>query len=280
MTHSPPLNLCSSLQDPICAHSTSHTINGVCTVWYTCTGEELSGRGQGVEATAAPQTLRALLNLSFVQTRAARVRVQTEENAFRCGQMATGRFYKMARCAELAEARARERGEEYDYLLVLRPDVLYHAPFELPPPSCFNRPDLPTGATNWVSYNQEVLLTPWVNVGAIKALEKCACCDSKARKPKGCFHMGFAAPWIQFLYRQHFTKRKLVWLQSGAQQAKAKCLARWGHAIVRPQQERPDVDWGNLTNQHGVYRRHVEQRSAPAALPPERLLERASWDET
>ena len=182
-------------------------------------------------------------------------------------------FYKIARCAELAEARAKERGgAPYDYLLVVRPDVLYYAPFELPATNCFKRPDLPKGSTSWISYHQEVLLTPWANVNSIKALEECACCDVTARKPKGCFHMGLGAPWIQFLYRQHFTRRKLVWLQSGAQAAKAKCTARWGHAILRPSHERSGIDWGNLTSQHGVFRKHVTQRSKPTALPLEKLL--------
>ena len=126
---------------------------------------------------------------------------------------------------------------------------------------------------------QEVLLTPWANAAAIRTLEQCACCDTSARKPKGCFHMGLGAPWIQFLYRQHFVRRKLVWLQSGAQQSKAKCMARWPHSILRPVQERADLDWGNLTSQHGVYRAHVEQRKAPTALPPERLLEIAEMME-
>ena len=242
---------------------------------YLYLGEELSARGQGAESAAAPHALRALLNLSFVQ-RAAAVRVQTAENAFRCDQMATGRFYKMARCVELAEAHARTRGVSFDHLLILRPDVLYHAPFELPPARCFERRDLPNRANNWISYYQEVLLTPWSNAGAIKALEKCSCCDAKARKPKGCFHMGLTAPWIQFLYRQHFTRRKLVWLQSGAQQSKATCLARWAHSILRPQQERSGVYWGNLTNQHGMYRAHVEQLTTPSALPPDQLLESKS----
>ena len=93
---------------------------------YIYLGEEVSARGQGAEASAAPSKLRALQNLSLVQ-RAAAVRVQTEENAFRCDQMATGRFYKIARCVELAEAHAKSRGEGYDYLSVLRPCAHAHA---------------------------------------------------------------------------------------------------------------------------------------------------------
>ena len=106
---------------------------------------------------------------------------------------------------------------------------------------------------------QEVLLTPWANAAAIRTLEQCACCDTSARKPKGCFHMGLGAPWIQFLYRQHFVRRKLVWLQSGAQQSKAKCMARWPHSILRPVQER---GLGDLLHQLRVQRMMQKHRSS------------------
>jgi hypothetical protein len=77
---------------------------------YVFVGEELSHRGQSAPTSSSVRTLRSLLNLSRTSVRPTAVRVQTRENDFICDQMSTGRFYKIARCVELAQQRAHERG--------------------------------------------------------------------------------------------------------------------------------------------------------------------------
>ena len=196
---------------------------------YLYLGEELSARGQGPDSAASAASLRALASLPSTR-RAIATRIQTEENAFRCAQMATGRFYKIARCVEMVKAHATPAAHQpaatdyYAQILIIRPDVLYFAPFAPPAARCLpsatdSGSPTSSGATSsgatssgatsssivsseWISYQGEVLLTPYANIAALSDLEHVRCCNVTTRTPRGCFHRGLDAPWMQYLLRQ------------------------------------------------------------------------------
>ena len=262
---------------------------------YLFFGEELSARGQGAETAASAQAVRSLRELPATR-RAIAMRIQLKENDFRCGQMSTGRFYKIARCAEMITAHAaRQPAAPYAHVLVIRPDVLYFSSFTPPPAKCLPTSDDASAASTsissrWVSYQGEVLVTPMANLGMLMDLENLKCCNITARKPRGCFNKGLDAPWMQFLFRQHFQRHRLTWLQSGAQSKHAtgqnaqEALRRrycynWPHAILRPSDATREVpmpagvtSWQNLTNQHGVYRQAVATDARPPSVDPVELL--------
>ena len=290
---------------------------------YLFLGEELSGRGQGAETELAT-TLRTLRELPATR-RAIATRIQDHENSFRCEQMSTGRFYKIARCAEMVQAATAPADvpSRYGHILVIRPDVIYFAPFALPLPSCLpSTADVQKvlgavggaieGASaiaaastapseSWISYSGEVLLTPARNLHVLASLEHVRCCNVSARKPRGCFNKNLVAPWMQFLFRQHFVHHGLLWLQAGAQARKpvggtsaaaaaagAASNARrychnWPHAILRPSDPTREIampagvtSWQNLTNQHGVYRTSVATADAPPSWTIDELIDRSS----
>ena len=307
---------------------------------YLFLGEELSGRGQGAEADTLA-TLRRLKELPAVK-RAIGTRIQQRENAFRCGQMSTGRFYKIARCAEMISRHAHAQSSSkvqpnaaaagaaatttvqkqlYAHVLILRPDVIYFAPYGRCPgisPSAASataarHPEYnsirssssSSSSSSWISYQGEVLLTPYSNLKVLKSLEHVGCCNLTSRKPRGCFNRGlYSSPMISFLFRQHFQRHGLHWLQSGAQMlqrqpgvggggqpqppqqqaaaaARSACL-NWPHAILRPTDplnkavKLPEgvTSWLNLSNQHGVYRASVPTSERPESWPLDELIGR------
>jgi len=54
---------------------------------------------------------------------------QMVENNFSCGQMSTGSFYKIARCAQMVEQHARQHAVHYTSLLLTRPDLRLLGPW-------------------------------------------------------------------------------------------------------------------------------------------------------
>jgi hypothetical protein len=122
-------------------------------------------------------------------------------------------------------------------------------------------------------------------------------------------HTTTGRPWIQYLYRKHWSNHNLTWLQGGSQNDRgtkaynqsqasfgapgaANALRRcyvWRHHILRPNDDesgagsrrhprssstdaRTSIDWNNLSSEHGIFRSHVPKSSRPLALSPEALL--------
>ena len=137
-------------------------------------GAELSFRGQGG---AAPISLIGALDA------AAAVRLQYKENRIVCGTDAAGRFFKIARCAEMVRNYARLHNRSYDLLVMTRPDYLFGTTNPLPTlvRSAPRTPFL-------LNCRADFLLASYAD-GAEKAigLVDAACCDETRRSPRECF---------------------------------------------------------------------------------------------
>ena len=80
--------------------------------------------GVGAELASAEGVPASLLGALGA---AAAVRLQHEENPIACGTDAAGRFFKIAKCAEMVRTYARLHNRSYDLLVVTRPDYLFGA---------------------------------------------------------------------------------------------------------------------------------------------------------
>ena len=137
-------------------------------------GAELSFRGQGG---VAPASLLGALGA------AAAVRLQHEENPIACGTDAAGRFFKIAKCAEMVRTYARLKNRSYDLLVVTRPDYLFGAatPLATLVRSAPRTPFL-------LNCRADFLMASYAD-GVEKAagLADAACCDETRRSPRECF---------------------------------------------------------------------------------------------
>ena len=245
--------------------TTNIAISGVDLFYYLMAGEEVSARGQSGELDAsALHRLHRLTNHGSNNTRV--VRVQILENKFRCGQMATGRFFKISRCASDARRYAEEHGVQYGLFLLIRPDVVYDVPFRWPAATCMRN----CSSNNWWSYHQEVIISPFQNIRAFESLAQARCCDLERRLPKACFTSDHAEPWISFLIKDHFARSGMTRTGWPIE----RLCTPWQHRIVRSERvlQLPGIDWTNLSSQHGVYRTHVEQVDEPPAHSPLSLI--------
>jgi len=149
--------------------------------YHLFVGIEASERGQlALRADAAPGLAQAVAH-------ARRVRLQYEENPFSCEQ-ASGFWWKLAWCTELAVQHAEAHGIVYQTFLSLRPDVVYTVPV----------PDFSACAaifnqTRWV-YNLpstvEFFAMSWAQAAARMRYAHCTpCCNATSHEPHDCF------PW-------------------------------------------------------------------------------------
>jgi len=91
--------------------------------FYLFVGNEISVKGQRALQLADAVQLRQFTALAIES------KFQMVENNFSCGQMSTGSFYKIARCAQMVEQHARQHAVHYTSLLLTRPDLRLLGPW-------------------------------------------------------------------------------------------------------------------------------------------------------
>ena len=220
--------------------------------FHVFVGEELSARGQE-ETSDLLSTALALRNASV---NATQVRVQFRENRFLCGQMTTGRFFKMASCARAVLAHAERNNLTYDLFVATRPDLLLKNRF---PPTCLRNDD---GTVRNASYavSGEVIVAPFSSVAQTFATlddpKQMQCCNRTDRTPPQCFWDGLADPDPNYLLMRHLESNGLQRLLR--HDAARSC--HWNTAIKRESHKAL-----NLMKLAGQYRSHIEQREAPVS---------------
>ena len=131
-------------------------------------GTELSYRGQS--SLWSPDPLRRLRS---ALSGAVRVRLQRDENDFRCGDQTTGQLFKAAACAQLVAEHAATLSTPYALVAIVRPDLVYGSPLSLPNPRCLAEAGGLRGG--WFAKRGEVTLMPFASLGAFRALVHAPC---------------------------------------------------------------------------------------------------------
>jgi len=164
--------------------------------YHLFVGRELSYRGQARRVTAAALT-PAVAN-------AVSLRLQFTENGYTCGQMTTGKFYKIASCAaQVAAYAAAQPATAYDVFAFARPDLAYQPDKRLAVLAAVVRQGR---VLNW----DELAVMPYDDGRSRAAtLPAARCCDIVRRQPRECFiwtrNSGheIAAPRANFIQARH-----------------------------------------------------------------------------
>ena len=160
-------------------------------------GDELSFRGQ--HGPPDPVALRDALGA------AASVRIQMEENGYTCGQMSTGKWFKIESCARAVQAYASTRGIEYDTFVIMRPDLAnYKRKLSSVIAGAWEGKE--SGQTWVINFQDEVLAMSYAGgIDFAANVTHAECCDEVNRSPKDCFIGGLKEPRLNWMTAHHFS---------------------------------------------------------------------------
>ena len=218
--------------------------------FYLFTGVELSARGQRNISEAQAGALEMALRT------ATAVQFQTSENEYTCGQMATGKFFKVEMCANLIAGYMRQRPHKrYDVLVLARPDASYD--------------NAPEGA--WVMSYAEPQAQPWFRpVGdelylmtfkegltLARNMTKARCCDLERRIPPQCFLDKQERPRANYIALRHFNPL-----------LKEPYTGPRPYLVIRTKDQIAEISGRSMKTLHGVYREDIARDKNPAVSPP------------
>jgi hypothetical protein len=242
---------------------------GVDTFFHVHVGKELSERGQeSVPPERAGTMYEALSNASLF-------RFQYQENPFTCGQQATGKFWKVSRCAEMVMNYSRKHGITYDLFFLMRPDW---APSKLSINKILRlkkrrdktkrvRPD--QAAPHWIKVDDQgsncdcVAADYAPGIIAASTADKAVCCDVVKREPRECFVGGLEQPEANYILRRHFMKENVQnpWRFALGWLVRTKRMER----LIENASQQNSGNWARLL--HGKYRTDVRRHEHPRMSP-------------
>lgn len=221
--------------------------------FHLFTATELSARGQRNLTIAHKSQLHEALKY------AKGVRFQVTENPTTCGQMTTGKFYKIEMCAKMIQTAVKEGGLEYDILVVTRPDLEYDlSRYHNIHSFTLQRND------NWfMQVGDEMYLAAFQRGIALSAtLTKARCCDIKRHLPPQCFLATSVRdtrpPRANFIQRRHFQTMNQLSLFRG----------RPPYRIVRTMDQQHEINGRDAFTLHGLTKPDVGTFSEPVLSPP------------
>lgn len=221
--------------------------------FHLFTATELSARGQRNLTTAHETQLHEALKY------AKGVRFQATENPTTCGQMTTGKFYKIEMCAKMIQTAITEGELKYDILVVTRPDLEYDVSrYHNIHSFTLQRND------NWfVQVGDEMYVAAFQQGIALSAtLTKARCCDVKRHLPPQCFLAPSARdtrpPRANFIQRRHFQIMNQISLFRG----------RPPYRIVRTMEQQLEINGRDTFTLHGLTKPDVGTFADPVLSPP------------
>jgi hypothetical protein len=246
----------------------SESLGHVDVFFHVFMGEEVSARGDRLdhqEVLSAAQLLRNATSAARV------VNVQLEENAFVCGQQATGAWFKISRCAESVVKYAQRHDVQYSVFVQVRPDLVYGTPF---PSGCLRsdggggRRARGTVIDRFYHFG-EVTFAPFARVEAFIDLSlRVKCCNTRRRAPSQCFIQGHAEPRANFMF-DNFLRSQMGPPLTG--EAADSC--RWTHGIKRKTGAMMNGTVRLMEGQlHGRFRGHVPQLARPEVISLDELI--------
>jgi len=216
--------------------------------FYLFVGEEISVKGQ-----KALQLAKAIQLRQFT-AQAIEAKIQMVENNFSCGQMSTGSFYKIARCAQMVEQHARQHAVHYTSLLLTRPDMRLLGQLPTRVPSIPRWMSLLNSETYFLDYNAGIRLS--------MSLPQAMCCDPVRRTPRGCFVDALVEPDVAFMKEHHFMRHMHL-----------IALAHVPARIVRSSQQVAEIAHRSCHTLHGKYRDHVELAPDPPSVSADEFVQ-------
>jgi len=216
--------------------------------FYLFVGTEMSVKGQRALKLADAVQLRQFI------AHATETKFQMVENNFSCGQMSTGSFYKIARCAHMVDKHARQHAVHYTSLLLTRPDLRLLGQLPTRVPSIPSWMSMLNSETYFLEYNVGVRLS--------MSLPGALCCDHIRRTPRGCFVDGLAKPDVAFIKEQHFM-----------QHMHFSTLAHVPAKIVRSSQQVAEIAHRSCHALHGKYRDHVDLAPDPPSVTADAFVQ-------
>jgi hypothetical protein len=248
-------------------------VGGADLFFHVHVGKELSERGQdAVSPERAESMANALQN-------ATQFRFQYQENDFTCGQMATGKFWKVSQCAHMVMNYSRTTGTKYDCFLLLRPDWYVRKIEFKKILRMQRRRDRHQRESTWIKVQTKFVCDCTVadytpGILAASTLDRAACCNIEKREPSECFINGLQEPDANFLFRRHFmgdTSEVRAWAGGWVYAMGNLVRINKTLAIIAQAKKEKKSSWAKAL--HGKYRQDVGRHERP------RMSEVITWME-
>jgi len=138
--------------------------------YHLLVGKEISLRGQTVEA----ESIATLTLLRNITADAKYVNYQYTDNSYICNEQSTGRFFKIASCANAVKLYSQKH-YIYNTFVVMRPDLIFYTLLRIPTSTCLNNKD------KWFTNRGEIMFSPFASIEAFISLNASKCIDTHTK---------------------------------------------------------------------------------------------------